>query len=76
MTQTQSVLIANAPVDQLNRVKQKMMQEGIIRYPRLFDLVVAEARKKEANRKNKELKPRWKSENQTLISQPSSLPTA
>ena len=49
MTQTQSVLIANAPVDQLNRVKQKMMQEGIIRYPILFDLVVAEARKKEAN---------------------------
>ena len=49
MTQIQSVLIANAPVDQLNRVKQKMMQEGIIRYPSLFDLVVAEARKKEAN---------------------------
>ena len=48
MTQTQSVLIASAPVDQLNRVKQKMMQEGIIRYPHLFDLVVAEARKKEA----------------------------
>ncbi len=49
MTQTQSVLIAGAPVDQLERVKQKMVQEGIIRYPILFDLVVAEARKKEAN---------------------------
>ncbi len=49
MTQTQSVLIATAPVDHLNRVKQKMMQEGFFRYPHLFDLVVAEARKKEAN---------------------------
>ncbi len=49
MTQTQYVLIASAPVDQLERVKQKMIQEGIIRYPSLFDLVVAEARKKGAN---------------------------
>ena len=49
MTQRQYVLIASAPVDQLERVKQKMVQEGIIRYPHLFDLVVAEARKKEAN---------------------------
>lgn len=49
MTQTHSVLIASAPVDQLERVKQKMVQEGIIRYPHLFDLVVAEARKKRAN---------------------------
>ena len=32
-----------------------MRQAG---YPRLFDLVVTEARKKEANRKNKELKPK------------------
>ncbi len=49
MTQIQSVLIANAPVDQLNRVKENMIRAGIIRYPHLFDLVVAEARKKEAN---------------------------
>lgn len=74
MTEMQSSLIANAPLNQLQRVKENMVRAGIIRYPHLFDLVVAEARKKELNRKNKELKPRWKSENQTSTLQPSSLP--
>ena len=76
MTEIQSSLIANAPPNQLQRVKENMVRAGIIRYPHLFDLVVAEAQRKEVNRKNKESKPRWKSGNQTSTSRPTSLPTA